>query len=229
MAHLVKLKINKLEDIKYADISIKYFVNSNNYMGFIMCNSDGRIITNLNTKYIHQTFNGYDVFISAQSFQQNNKETGNQIRKYVAHLITQLNLDQITCIGGESYLYGLTCSVPHIFAYTNSQSIYDDIKYNSKFYNSTCNFNLCDYNKINQINQTSVCLINLSNLNGNLMRVINKVKFDQIIIISCHHEDFWKKIKFLSNYKIKSRKQFISYSLGYFLTVTIYLNSNLSV
>lgn len=219
MGPLRKLTINTDNDISHAVTPIQDYVNINNYRGFIMCNSDDKIITDPNTKYIHQKFNCSDVFISAQSFQQNNQEIGNQVRKYVARLVGKLN--QITCVGGESYLYGLTCLIPNIHAYTNSQNIYDDIKYNSKFSKGNCNLNLCDYNKINQIKPSSVCLINLSNLNRNLMQVINKAGFDRIIIISCHHEDFWKKIKFLPNYKINSRKQFVSNELGYFLTVSI--------
>jgi hypothetical protein len=219
MGPLRKLTINTENDISHAVTPIQDYVSINNYRGFIMCDSDDKIITDPNTKYIHQKFNGSDVFISAQSFQQNNQEIGNQIRKYVAGLVGKLN--QITCVGGESYLYGLTCLIPNIYAYTNSQIIYNDIKYNSKFSKGNCKYNLCDYNKINQIEPSSVCLINLSSLNKNLMGVINKAGFEQIIIISCHHEDFWKKIKFLPNYKIKSRKQFVAYSLGYFLTVSI--------
>lgn len=221
MGPLIKLTINTENDISHAVTQIQDYVSINNYRGFIMCDSDDKIITDPNTKYIHQKFNGSDVFISAQSFQQNNQVIGNHVRKYVARLVGKLN--QITCVGGESYLYGLTCLIPNIYAYTNSQSIYDDIKYNSKFSNGNCIYSvdLCDYNKINQIEPSPVCLINLSKLNENLMRVINKAGFDRIIIISCHHEDFWKKIKFLSKYKIKSRKQFVAYSLGYFLTVSI--------
>ena len=230
MNSLTKIFINTDIDIKYTHITIQDYIKKTGYRGFIMCNSDDKIITDPKAKYIHQKFNGSDVYISAQSFQQNNKEIGNQVRKYVAGLVSKLN--QITCVGGESYLYGLTCSIPNMYAYTNSQSIYDDIEYNSKFNKAKFNYspitkdfdgvyNLCDYNKINKITQSPVCLINLSNLNRNLMQVINKTGFIHIIIISCHHEDFWKKIKFLSNYKIKSRKQFVAYSLGYFLTVTI--------
>ena len=220
MGPLRKLTITTEHDVHYAVGTIQAYVRANNHKGFIMSDASDKIITNPNTKFIHQEFNSSDVFISAQSFQQNNKTIGNQIRKYVANLI--INLEQITCIGGESYLYGLTGSIPNVYAYTNSSSIYEDIGFNAKFaINSNCKPILCEYNKINQIEPSPVCLINLSSLNVSLLLALNKLEFDRIIIISCHHGDFWKKIKYLSNYKIKSRKQFVACSLGYFLTVNI--------
>lgn len=219
MGQLTKIFINTEFDIQFADISIQNYINMTRFRGFIMVNASNNIITNYNKKFIHQIFNGSNVFISAQSFQQNNMFLGNQVRKYTTELIMEFK--KITCIGGESYLYGLTCVIPIIYAYTNSTSIFNDINYNEKFYKSKVKSELCDYNKINKIEPSEICLINLSSLNINLMKVINKTKFNHVIIISCHHEDFWKKISYLSNYKIKSRKQFISQLLGYFLTVTV--------
>jgi hypothetical protein len=223
MGPLKKLTITTDQDIVHATEPIQTYARSNNYKGFIMSDAFDKIITNSSAQFIPQEFNGSTVFISAQSFQQNNKVTGNQIRKYVRDLIRNLKLNDITCIGGESYLYGLTGHVPNIYAYTNSPSIYADIGFNARVFSTgtNCQAQLCDYNKINQIEPSPVCLINLSSLYKNLMGVINKAGFEHIIIISCHHEDFWKKIKFLPNYKIKSRKQFIAYSLGYFLTISI--------
>lgn len=222
MGPLRKLTITNLTDANLAVGSIQWYVNTHNYTGFIMSDATDKIITNPNKKFTHQNFNGSDVFISAQSFQQNNQDTGNQIRKYVANLIAQLKPQQITCIGGESYLYGLTGLIRNVHAYTNSSSIYDDIGFNARFITScNCKAYLCDYNQINQIETSPICLINLSSLNAHLLKVINARAFNQIIIISCHHEDFWKKIKYLSNYKVKVRKQFVACSLGYFLTVNV--------
>ncbi len=222
MGPLRKLTITTDQDIIYATELIQTYVRANNYKGFIMCDAFDKIITNNSTQFIPQEFNGSIIFISAQSFQQNNQVIGNQIRKYVRDLIKNFKLNQITCIGGESYLYGLTEHVPNIYAYTNFQSIYEDIRFNTQMNpSSKCQAHLCNYNKINQIEPSPVCLINLSSLNVNLLKLLNAMPFEQIIIISCHHVDFWKKIKYLPNYKIKSRKQFISCDLGYFLTVSV--------
>lgn len=223
MGPLRKLTISTDQDIVHATELIQSYVRANNYKGFIMCDAFDNIITNNSAKFIPQEFNGSVVFISAQSFQQNNQIIGNQIRKYVRDLIGNIKLNEITCIGGESYLYGLTEHVPNIYAYTNSSSIYADIGFNARVTPGTnCQAHLCDYNKINQIEPSPVCLINLSSLNVNLLKLLNAIPFEQIIIISCHHEDFWKKIKYLLNYKIKSRKQFTSCDLGYFLTVSVF-------
>lgn len=229
MGSLIKTFINIDTDTKYAVPIIKNYVRKNNYKGFIMCDANGVIITNPNVKYIHQKFNGSDVFISAQSFQQNNKQLGNQIRKYVSKLI--IGQPEVVCIGGESYLYGLTQLIPNIHVYTNSQSIYSDAEFNSKFNSNSTKFvaKLCDYNNLTQLVKTNTCLINLSNLNTNLLKITNMTDYNQIIIINCHHDDFWKKIKLLSNYKITLRKQFVSYELGYFITVSILQKNKLSI
>ncbi len=226
MGPLRKLTITTENDIYYAVGTIQAYVRANNYKGFIMCDAMDKIITNPNEKFTHQEFNGSDVFISAQSFQQNNQAIGNQIRKYIRNLISQLKPNQVTCIGGESYLYGLTGLIPNVYAYTNSPSIYEDIVFNARFATGIiCNPILCEYNKINQIEPSPVCLINLSSLNVSLLMVLNKLEFNRIIIISCHHEDFWKKIQYLSNYKIQTRKQYVACSLGYFLTVNVLVST----
>lgn len=229
MGSLIKTYINIDADTKYADPIIKDYVRKNNYRGFIMCDANGVIITNPNIKYVHQKINGSDVFISAQSFQQNNKQLGNQIRKYVSKLI--IGLPEVVCIGGESYLYGLTQLIPNVHTYTNSQSIYSDAEFNSKFYSKSTKLvaKLCDYNNLTQLVHTNTCLINLSNLNAHLLKIANMTDYNQIIIINCHHEDFWKKIKLLDNYKIHSRKQFVSDELGYFITVSILKKNKLSI
>ena len=221
MGPLIKTHIKSDTDIKYANSIIQEYIRKTEYCGFIMCGPNGLIITNPNAKYIHQKFNDSDVFISAQSFQQNNLVLGSQIRKYVSSLISDLS--ELVCIGGESYLYGLTQQIPMVHAYTNSLHIYSDMLFNEAFYKKQTNTNavLCDYNKLKNLLQSETCLINLSNLNVNLLKVVNMTDYNKIIIINCHHEDFWKKIKILSNYKIRKRKQFVSYILRYFITVTV--------
>jgi len=221
MGPLTKTHIIPNTDITHVNINIQQYVRKTGYTGFIICDANGNIITNPNTRYIHQKFNGSDVFISAQSFQQNNKPLGNQIRKYVSQLIS--NLPELVCIGGESYLYGLTQSIPMIHAYTNSSHIYLDILYNFSFHKKQIRASgcLCDYNKVSKLVNTHTCLINLANLNAHLLRLVNMSNYNQIIIINCHHEDFWKKVKILSKYKIISRKQFVSNELGYFITCTV--------
>ena len=59
------------------------------------------------------------------------------------------------------------------------------------------------------------------------MKVINNSNFKEIIIINCHHNDFWKKINLLSSYKLISRKKFITTKKYgqelYFITVNIFI------
>lgn len=59
----------------------------------------------------------------------------------------------------------------------------------------------------------------MAKLHINLLNQINTRYYKYIIIINCHHDDFWKKIKLLTNFKIINRKQFIV--SNYFITVTL--------
>lgn len=214
---LTKLYINSKESFKMAHYKIQNKLN-NDFNGFVIIDCFDRLHFDINKKYIPQYFNNNLVFISANSFQQSHSILSIQIRKYIDQ---QLIFNNITCIGGESYLYGLTNNIiDKIYFYTNSQSIYSDSIYNNKIYNKSMNNYLVDYNKIDYIIESDICLINLSKLNNNLMKLINKSKI--IIIISCHHDDFWNKIKILTKYKLETRKFFICDKLKYFITVNIF-------
>jgi hypothetical protein len=158
------------------------------------------------------------VFISHNSFKQN-KSIAKKLRLYVNFLLIKTNL---TTIGGEAYLIGIiNKNVEKIINYTNSKSIFNDVNFNNKFHRKIKQNLLIDYNTINYLECNLQLLINLPNLNVNLMNIINKTKVDEIIIINCHHLNFWKRIKLLTNYKLISRKYFIDEIKGYFITVNI--------
>jgi hypothetical protein len=166
-------------------------------------------------------FNSKSVFISDSSFKQNSK-IAVQLRKYVN---IQINFSSISAIGGESYLYGLTNKqVTHINHYSNSESIVRDAQLNNKFYKKKLYNNLIDYNIFNKLKHADLLIVNLAKLNINLLDQINKRHYKQIIIINCHHDEFWKRLPLLSNYKLSSRKQFITDS--YFVTVNVLNNKN---
>lgn len=172
-------------------------------------------------------FNNQIVFISNNSFKQN-KSLANIIRRYINENINLYKAENITTIGGEAYLIGLTNNkIKGIINYTNSKSIYNDVRFNNNFYKKINENNLIDYNICNQIKTSDLLLINLAKLNQNLMKVINNCIFKKIIIINCHHNDFWKKIKLLSSYKLISRKQFITNKTTsqelYFITINIFI------
>jgi hypothetical protein len=171
--------------------------------------------TRTDEKYIPQEFNGRIVFQSFDSFQQNNKRIGERIRKYVS---LQIRSKTINSIGGESYLYDITKNGKF---YSNSKSIHQDSLYNQ--YNDA---NFIDYN-IDKINILSFdTVINLTRLNINIMKQINNSSSNRLIIINCHHQDFWKKIKLLTNYKLIIRKKFIDYRSNYFITVNVFIRKS---
>lgn len=157
------------------------------------------------------------IFVNINSFIQNNNIIGKYVRKKVYDIISDST--NILAIGGESYMYIINKKGKFL---TNNKFILDDFKYNKKIYNSNVDGNIVDYNNfITSNNKYDCCIINLSKLNKSLMEGINKMKINKIIIISCHHNDFWKKIKNLSNYKIIIRKKYIDDKSRYFLTVNL--------
>ncbi len=162
-------------------------------------------------------FNNKRIFISNNSFKQN-KTIKKELRSYVKEFIIYTNL---VSIGGESYLFGITSdNITNITNYTNSESIYNDVNLNNKIYRKKLNNNLVySYNIISNISSGEVLIINLAKLNINLLNIINERLYKKIIIINCHHTEFWKRIHLLDNYKLITRKQFVSEL--YFVTVNI--------
>lgn len=159
--------------------------------------------------------------VNKNSFIQNHIN-GNLIRKYIVNIIDiidNLQKDIIISIGGEAYLYGVYLNLKTI-NFTNNTYIYND----ANKHNLLGNY-LVDYNKINSLNNSNnincSMIINLSKLVVNLLKIINVSNVKLLIIISCHHDDFWKKIKYLSNYKLISRKQFIN--TNNFITVNCFI------
>ncbi len=163
-------------------------------------------------------FNNCSIFMSTFSFKQN-KEISKELRIYVKSLLTE-QIKYLVCIGGESYLFGL-CSdnIYKIFHYTNSSLIYDDANYNNYFYKKKIENNLIDYNTFKNIKNGNVLILNLAKLNLNILYTINKRYYKYIIIINCHHNEFWNRIKYLTNYKLKIRKQFVT--SNHFITVNL--------
>ena len=154
-------------------------------------------------------FNDNLVYISPGSFQQN-KLVAKKIRKYTSNLLTGSSPTQITCIGGEAYLIGITSNL-QVNNYTNSGGIYSDANYNNTFYRKIITNNLVNYNDLDLVlEKNDTCLINLANLNNNLLKIVNNNDYKEIIIVSCHHLDFWKKTKLLTNYQLITRTRFIT-------------------
>ncbi len=184
------------------------------------------------TKSLHKFNNNY-FFISDKSFLQNIK-IQKELRKYIILFLndflycnnsSEINtfsnkLSTIVCIGGESYLFGLSSNFNRIFHYTNSDFIYNDVIFNNTIYKKNIKNYLIDYNTYKFIKNGNILILNLAKLNINILNQCNKKFYKFIIIINCHHYEFWKRIKYLNNYKLLSRKQFIVDN-NYFVTVSV--------
>ena len=165
-------------------------------------------------------FNRYPIYISNNSFKQN-IYISRDIQFYIKDLLFYIKLKKLICIGGESYLYGLcNDNINKIIHYTNSKYIFDDALFNNKFFNKNIDNYLIDYNNFDKLINGDILILNLAKLNINLLSVINKRFFKYIIIINCHHLEFWKRIKYLTKFKLIKRKQFIC--KDYFVTVTLF-------
>ena len=177
---------------------------------------DYRFRTRIDEKYIPQYFNNNIVFQSFASFQQNNLKLSKLIRKFVKD---NIKTNSIQAFGGESYLY--SDNKKDTLCYSNSQSILSDIKYNGYE-----NIKKVDYNKEKFFFTNDDIVLNLSKLNQNLIKQINNSCVNRIIIINCHHKDFWKKIKLLTNFKLMKREKYIDYKLNFFITGNIFVRKS---
>jgi len=177
---------------------------------------DYRFRTRIDEKYIPQYFNNNIVFQSFASFQQNNLKLSKLIRKFVKD---NIKTNSIQAFGGESYLY--SDNTKDSLCYSNSQSILSDIKYNGYK-----NIKKVDYNKEKFFFTNNDIVLNLSKLNQNLIKQINNSCVNRIIIINCHHKDFWNKIKLLTNFKLMKREKYIDYKLNFFITGNILIRKS---
>ena len=187
-----------------------YISNNKNKYGLICLDYRNRIRRRTNI-LIPFNFCNKIIFKYIDTFQQNNSKIANKLRKYVLSLI---KTNKITCIGGESYIYGLIKNCSYNY-YTNSEKLFIEAEYNTNF-----SANLINYNNIYDIYCYNTVIINLSKLNINLLKLI---KSKYIIIINCHHKDFWKKIRFLNKYKLIKRHKFIANN--HFITVNLFVKS----
>lgn len=164
---------------------------------------------------IRQYINKELVLVSNESFHQN-KEIVKDVSSYVFNLI---NYTSVTCIAGESHLYCLVNpNVKVIHHYANSNYMIHDLEFNNKFYRKKITNTLINFNKFTDIKNADILI--LAKLNINLLETVNKRFYKKIILIDCHADAFWKRTKYLSNYKLVSRVKFIT-SLN-FITVNIF-------
>lgn len=190
-----------------------YLIKNSNFKGYISLDYKFRVRTNV-TGMIPLNINNKFIFKYQDTFQQNNLDLRNKIIKIIKNYL--INVDEISCIGGESYIYMIINSIKGNY-YCNQEKLKQEADFNLK---TNQNF-LIDYNKIIKLKLNNSLILNLSKLNTNLLNIINQnQKVKLIIIINCHHQDFWKKIKHLSNFKLNKRIYLTDFN--YFITVNIF-------
>ncbi len=162
-----------------------------------------------NKKYNHNKiqieFNNTKIVKHIDSFDQNNILIANKLRKYVLSLCKN-NYDLVLGIGGEYYLYFLFINANKYIGISNHKSIINDANYNVP-YSLNILVNYDNYDELPKINKTNIILLNLFNLHINVIKYLNNINFDKLIIISCCLTE--NKLNLLKKYfKIISIKTF---------------------
>ncbi len=192
------------------------------------------IFFNIKMTQIGQKYEYYNkiVYISDTSFKQNvniSKNINKEIKILINEIIKKINKNtcNITCIGGEAYILSmLNNNVSFIYNYTNSKSIHYDASFNNVFYQKIIVNELVNYNIYNHYISADILMINLARLNQNILKNVNNFVngYEYIIIINCHHDDFWKKIKILNKYKLIKRFKFLTDL--YFVSINLLIKKN---
>lgn len=233
--HLATSNIIKFLSTNYEKKSKQIERIQDNMRGYLLIqysdNSISQYNYHLNKWYSHDKiqidFNGLKIIKQIDSFDQNNWIVGNRLRNWVLRRIGQINrfefdINSILGIGGEYYLYWVGLSELSEFennviliGISNHKSIVNDAILNIPW---SSNY-LVDYNVLSsypKIINTELVLINLFQINSNVIKYLNLIKFKKIILIACNLHD--SKLKLLaSNFKLKRIKYFLNY--GNFLRV----------
>lgn len=217
---IIKTKINSYtNDLNYLHFKLQNYIKKNKYKGNISLDYKNNI--RVDNKLIPFNLYNHIIFKYNNTFQQNNKLLSNKIRKTVLNYCSDIY--NLTCVGGESFIYPILLNVKNNFNfYSDSEKLIEESIFNFNIYNNNIrnNCKIIDYNNCNNFYCFKNIILNLDTLNQNLMKIINKKKINKLIIINCNHKDFWKKIKLLTNFKLKKRKKFISNH--YFISVNIF-------
>lgn len=217
---IIKGNVNYKDSIIFMHQLVQNYVIEKKYKGNIQIDYRFNIRCGIK-KYIPIQFYKDIVFISSNSFQQNNYFNKKNIRKFV---FDNIGDNDLICFGGESYFYGLIKNIDTTF-FTNSKSIHMDCNFNKSIFNTNIINNMVNYDNFvlnnDCKNKKYTVIINLSKINKNIINKINQNNnISKVIIISCNHKDFQNKIK-LFNLKLSAIKHFVDYKLKKYYNVSI--------
>jgi hypothetical protein len=211
----IYLGTNELQKL-YNDINYELAQdNLNNHIIYKLNNKNyiKNYITNklYNHNRIQVEILGEKIIKQIDSFDQNNINISNKIRKTVLSLTNNTNntYNNILGIGGEFYVYFKFIKANEYIGMSNHQCIVDDANYNVPY---SKNY-LVDYNNINiytsitsnNISKADLIILNVYNICESIIKYIHNIKFQKLIIITCCLTD--KKLKQLTKYfKLKTIK-----------------------
>jgi hypothetical protein len=136
------------------------------------------------------------------SFDQNNNKIANQIRNQVLFDVNHNNYNKthLIGIGGEFYIYFCSLQYVNYIGFSNNKNIIDNANINCNYYINNYNNYLVDYNKFKIENyglhnkNTCDIIVNLSTITESIIKQINNLQFNKLIIITC------KPLKLLDKY-----------------------------
>ena len=190
-------ELNKLIDFMKSYKNITYLeINKIVYL-------NEKFIDNLDNILIKRNF---------KSFHQNDDVVKKYLYNFIKNNIN--NPDNILLFGGEMYGFSLFFPKKDIYAYSDFNSIVEDTKYNCQ----NIITELIDYNTFNytmNLEKVSIiCNTSKSGLGENLCNQINKIKANNLFLISCNKKSFERDYLILcKQYKIKKNLQINSINI----------------
>jgi len=146
----------------------------------------------------------YYIWKSIESFHQNNSMIADKIYKTINYLLKFNRNNLWIGIGGE-FMYYFINNLSNFFqpekyiAVTNSESIKEDAVFNNTFYSMNLDINKINYEKIKEypiITNKALVIIQVANITITLINYLlnNKDIIDEIIFITCHIDNYNKRI-----------------------------------
>ena len=193
----------------------EYFIPNSTYFtsgSIVLCDksdnsfivNDGKIKKILKIYRLKFKCGNYYIWKSIDSFHQNNLLISDKIYQTINYILKFNSNNLWVGIGGE-FMYYFINNLSNSFqpskyiAITNSENIKNDAVFNNSFYNFNLDINKINYDKLKEyplITQKALVIVQVANITITLINYLlnNKDNIDEIIFITCHIDNYNKRI-----------------------------------